>query len=214
MFTLKSEIQFDMAHYLSGYVGKCKNIHGHRYRLVVKVSSQTLHESGQLRGMVDDFSEVKALKDFSMVEYEHARKVSDIASRCAKAVGYNENLCLAGGFYYRMGQWIGDPYVEEGVKKAKSLCFPEDLLKILQEYYGEKKLPSIPESALVHMVDALIVKLDHIKSDVADSGWNHDILIIQLLNELSASGIYDESGLSMNHFLKIRDYLKKEELLK
>ena len=60
MFTLKSEIQFDMAHYLSGYVGKCKNI-GHRYRLVVKVSSQTLHESGQLRGMVDDFSEVKAV---------------------------------------------------------------------------------------------------------------------------------------------------------
>ena len=46
----------------------------------------------------DDFSEVKALKDFSMVEYDHARKVSDIASRCAKAVGYNENLCLAGGF--------------------------------------------------------------------------------------------------------------------
>lgn len=61
MFTLKSEIQFDMAHYLSGYVGKCKNIHGHRYRFVVKVSSQTLHESGQLRGMVDDFSEVKAV---------------------------------------------------------------------------------------------------------------------------------------------------------
>ena len=61
MFTLKSEIQFDTAHYLSGYVGKCKNIHGHRYRLVVKVSSQTLHESGQLRGMVDDFSEVKAV---------------------------------------------------------------------------------------------------------------------------------------------------------
>ena len=61
MFTLKSEIQFDMAQYLSGYVGKCKNIHGHRYRLVVKVSSQTLHESGQLRGMVDDFSEVKAV---------------------------------------------------------------------------------------------------------------------------------------------------------
>ena len=61
MFTLKSEIQFDMAHYLSGYVGKCKNIHGHRYRLVVKVPSQTLHESGQLRGMVDDFSEVKAV---------------------------------------------------------------------------------------------------------------------------------------------------------
>lgn len=59
MFTLKSEIQFDMAHYLSGYVGKCTNIHGHRYKLVVKVASETLHEIGQLRGMVDDFSHVK-----------------------------------------------------------------------------------------------------------------------------------------------------------
>ena len=47
MFTLKSEIQFDTAHYLSGYQGKCKNIHGHRYRLVVKVSSQDLHETGR-----------------------------------------------------------------------------------------------------------------------------------------------------------------------
>ena len=61
MFTLKSEIQFDMAHYLSGYEGKCNNIHGHRYRLVVKVSSETLHEEGQLRGMVTDFSNVKAV---------------------------------------------------------------------------------------------------------------------------------------------------------
>ena len=64
------------------------------------------------------------------------------------------------------------------------------------------------------MIDALIVKLDHIKTDVADNDWNHDILVIQTLNEFSTSGLYDESGLSMNHFLKIRDYLTKEELLR
>ncbi len=55
MFKLKSEVQFDMAHYLSGYDGKCSNIHGHRYRLIVKLSARALHEYGQLRGMVDDF---------------------------------------------------------------------------------------------------------------------------------------------------------------
>lgn len=162
----------------------------------------------------DDYSEVKALKDFSKVEYEHARKVSDIASRCAKAVGYNEHLCLAGGFYYRMGQWIGDPYVEEGVKKAKSLCFPEKLIKILQEYYGEEQLPSIPESALVHMVDALVIKLEKINDGFEKSEWNHEILINQTLNEYSSSGIYDHCGMSMNQFLKIRQFLTKEELLR
>ena len=64
MFKIKSEVQFDMAHYLSGYVGKCSNIHGHRYRLIAKLASKTLHQNGQLRGMVDDFSNFKnALKE-------------------------------------------------------------------------------------------------------------------------------------------------------
>ena len=60
MFILKSEIQFDCAHYLSDYVGKCNNLHGHRYRLIAKVASETLHQEGQLRGMVDDFGNIKA----------------------------------------------------------------------------------------------------------------------------------------------------------
>ena len=64
MFKIKSEVQFDMAHYLSGYVGKCSNIHGHRYRLIAKLEAEKLHEDGQLRGMVDDFSNFKgALKE-------------------------------------------------------------------------------------------------------------------------------------------------------
>ena len=96
----------------------------------------------------------------------------------------------------------------------EELVVPEKLTNILYEYYGKLRHPQTPESALIHMVDALIVRLDHIKNDVADSEWNHEILIIQTLNELSSSGMYDESGLSMNHFLKIRDYLTKEELLK
>jgi len=68
MFTLKSEIGMDVAHYLTGYDGKCKNIHGHRYRLIVKVSAEKLHKDGQLRGMVDDFGHIK----------DALRKISDL----------------------------------------------------------------------------------------------------------------------------------------
>lgn len=59
MFKIKSEIQFDTAHYLSGYNGKCSNIHGHRYRLIAKLASKTLHKDGKSRGMVEDFSDFK-----------------------------------------------------------------------------------------------------------------------------------------------------------
>ena len=162
----------------------------------------------------EDFPAVKQLKKHNFSEYNHGNFVSTIAIKAAKAAGLDTALCAAGGFYYRIGQWQRHKSVMEGVEQALAMHFPEKLTNILYEYYGKLRHPQTPESALIHMVDALIVRLDHIKNDVADSEWNHEILIIQTLNELSSSGMYDESGLSMNHFLKIRDYLTKEELLK
>lgn len=179
-----------------------------------------LHEADQeienhlLDIVSEDYSEVKALKDFSMVEYRHAVKVSDIACRCAKEVGYRANLCLAGGFYYRMGRWIGEPYIKNAVNKAESLCFPAELISILAEYYGEEQLPSSPESALVHMVDAVVIRLEAMEQNVGQSVWNRDIVIYQTVNDFSSSELYDHSGMSMNQFLKIREFLAKEELLR
>jgi hypothetical protein len=36
------------------------------------------------------------------------------------------------------------------------------------------------------------------------------MIIYQTLNEYSRSGIYDQSGMSMNQFLKVREVLTKE----
>lgn len=77
MFKIKSEVQFDTAHYLSGYVGKCSNIHGHRYRLIVKLSSETLQEDGQLRGMVDDFSNFKGILKEIGDTFDHKLVIED-----------------------------------------------------------------------------------------------------------------------------------------
>ena len=77
MFIIKSEVQFDMAHYLSGYKGKCSNIHGHRYKLIAMLKSETLIEEGQLRGMVDDFSNFKdALKEIADI-FDHKLVIED-----------------------------------------------------------------------------------------------------------------------------------------
>lgn len=91
MFTLKAEIGMDIAHYLVGYDGKCKNIHGHRYRLIIKVSAQELQAEGQLRGMVDDFGNIKdALKRVSD-EFDHKLLLEDDAEGCKMAELFKEN---------------------------------------------------------------------------------------------------------------------------
>ncbi len=160
-----------------------------------------------------DYVQVREVRAYSVSEYRHAKKVSEIAYLYAKKLNFNAELVRAAGFYYRLGRWEGNSAVESGIQKAKELCFPEELIQILSEYNGEEKLPSTPESALVHIIDGLLIKLELLEKEVGTSQWNREVLIYQTLNDFSTAGMYDESGLSINAFIKIREWLAKEEML-
>lgn len=160
----------------------------------------------------DNFPYVLDIKKYSKAEYVHAIKTATIARKCAAEIGEDELSAAAGGFYYRLGILEGEPFVENGVRLAQEGCFPAAVVQILAEYNGEKKLPSTKVSAIIHMVDACIKKIEMLNSQNLSSSWNQDMVIYQTLNELSASGIYDASGLSMNQFLKVRELLVREEL--
>ena len=60
MYILKTEESFDSAHFLADYEGKCRNIHGHRWRVVVEVMTEQLETDAQLRGMHVDFATLKS----------------------------------------------------------------------------------------------------------------------------------------------------------
>lgn len=59
MYQLTTEHSFDSAHFLAGYDGKCGNLHGHRWRVLLTVQSETLSEDRQQKGMCVDFAELK-----------------------------------------------------------------------------------------------------------------------------------------------------------
>lgn len=61
MYTLISEASFDSAHFLSGYNGKCKNIHGHRWTIKMEIYGEKLQSEGHLRGMILDFGDIKSM---------------------------------------------------------------------------------------------------------------------------------------------------------
>ena len=72
MFELKTSASFDSAHFLSGYQGKCSNLHGHRWKIEVTVGQETLQEEGNYRGMVIDFGDVKHAVKALADSYDHA----------------------------------------------------------------------------------------------------------------------------------------------
>ena len=59
MYYLTAEASFDGAHFLAGYEGKCSNLHGHRWRVILKIKTDSLQSEGQQRGMVVDFGDIK-----------------------------------------------------------------------------------------------------------------------------------------------------------
>ena len=59
MYGLKTEASFDSAHFLTDYYGKCENLHGHRWRVVVYLRQEALQTEGTMRDMVLDFGVFK-----------------------------------------------------------------------------------------------------------------------------------------------------------
>lgn len=60
MYYLKTEQSFDAAHFLQGYAGKCRNLHGHRWRVTAELAAEHLSAEPQTRGMLVDFATLKA----------------------------------------------------------------------------------------------------------------------------------------------------------
>ena len=79
-------------------------------------------------------------------------------------------------------------------------------MQILYEYKGINQHPSSPESAIVQIVDSVMTKVEAMRDNM-DSSWNQEMLIYQTLNEYSNMGMYDDSKITMNQFLKIRNCL-------
>lgn len=67
MFKICIEQHFDAAHALRGYKGKCEALHGHRFRVVVKVTTSTLDDIG----LAYDFTQLKTRLKIVMKRFDH-----------------------------------------------------------------------------------------------------------------------------------------------
>ena len=71
---ITKQFSFETGHALYGYDGKCKNVHGHSYRLDVTVIGQPISDTTNVKyGMVIDFSDLKKIVKEDIVNvFDHA----------------------------------------------------------------------------------------------------------------------------------------------
>lgn len=71
---ITKQFNFETGHALYGYDGKCKNVHGHSYKLSVTVIGMPIHDIANVKyGMVIDFGDLKTIVKSEIVDvFDHA----------------------------------------------------------------------------------------------------------------------------------------------
>ena len=67
MYEIAVESHFDAAHFLRGYRGKCEALHGHRFRVVARISAAGLDDAG----MAYDFTDLKKHLNDILSKFDH-----------------------------------------------------------------------------------------------------------------------------------------------
>ena len=71
---ITKQFNFETGHALYGYDGKCKNVHGHSYKLSVTVIGRPITDTNNVKyGMVIDFGDLKKIVKEQIVDvFDHA----------------------------------------------------------------------------------------------------------------------------------------------
>jgi 6-pyruvoyltetrahydropterin/6-carboxytetrahydropterin synthase len=71
---ITKQFSFETGHALYGYDGKCKNVHGHSYKLSVTVIGTPILDNSNVKfGMVIDFTDLKKIVREEIVDlFDHA----------------------------------------------------------------------------------------------------------------------------------------------
>ena len=71
---ITKQFSFETGHALYGYDGKCRNVHGHSYKLAVTVIGRPIEDKENVKlGMVIDFGDLKRIVKREIVDvFDHA----------------------------------------------------------------------------------------------------------------------------------------------
>ncbi len=71
---ITKQFNFETGHALFGYDGKCRNVHGHSYKLSVTVIGRPITDTSHVKlGMVIDFGDLKRIvKEEIVDQFDHA----------------------------------------------------------------------------------------------------------------------------------------------
>ena len=128
MYALKTEACFDSAHFLTDYFGKCENLHGHRWRVVVYIEQDALQTEGAMKDMVLDFGVFKRTVRKVVNSLDHTFLVeegslSPATVAALESEGFSLTMLPFRTTAENLAHWIYDQLADRGLPVAQVDCY-------------------------------------------------------------------------------------------
>lgn len=128
MYGLKTEASFDSAHFLTDYYGKCENLHGHRWLVVVYLEQESLQSDGTMKDMVLDFGVFKRAVRAVADSIDHTFLVEEgslapATIEALEAEGFSLTLFPFRTTAENLAHWFCDQLVAQGLPVSQVDCY-------------------------------------------------------------------------------------------
>ena len=132
MYGLKTECDFNSAHFLTGYYGKCENLHGHRWKIVAYLKTPTLQAEGTMRDMVIDFGEFKRILRDLCAKMDHTFLIEEGSLKpetikCLEDEGFRLTILPFRTTAENLAKWFADALIEKGMPVNQIDCYETPL---------------------------------------------------------------------------------------
>ena len=127
MYELQCEAAFDSAHFLTDYYGKCENLHGHRWRVVVTIAQEELQSEGTMRDMVLDFGVFKKAVRELAKSLDHTFLVekgslAPATMEALKAEGFSLTVLPFRTTAENLARYFGERLIAQGLPVSEVEC--------------------------------------------------------------------------------------------
>lgn len=140
--------------------------------------------------------------------FNKASRTSKLVKDIAKLIEGRVSLAEVGSFFAECGRAVSNNYVKEGLILAKENNFPIEVTDFIKEHNFKLGYPRSRETAITMIVCKLNQTIDFLDG----KGLKRSITAIvdSVMDSCLMAGRLDASGLSLNEYKFIKDYLLEE----
>ena len=147
-----------------------------------------------------------------MVENEKLFNIAERNSRFVKEIiellGGQVSLAKTGAFYAECGRLISNNYIIEGLVLAKDNNFPNEVTAFIKEHNFKLGYPKSRETAITMIVCKFSTTIFYLENKGIKRSLTQ--IVDGVMDSCLMSGRLDASGLSLNEYKFIKDYLMEE----